>query len=670
MKILTKILLTYFFIVAILGTFSTSILLLDIDKKTNNLDAYREREITSFAKVIDAFIPNKEALKNIEHIQQLFISTTQKLPHVKRLTLHALDEKTQEYMHIASSVVSIIGTPSHQEDIDAILQNKSTLLYEIKEDGDRYLDITYPIVNTQGVAIAALGIAASLRDSDTIIQKAKEKMYDETIDTILIAISMSMLLALIVAGLISRKIVAPISNLIKAAQDLTKSSIHSPIVVESDDEIGELTQTFNHMSQELNKMHLSMEEKINEKTKELKKQFLIDSLTGLQNRNALFSRMKELEVFHVAILDISAFKNINDAYGIDIGNAVLKELSKKYTSYLINSKLTLYRLSGDEMAILNPNKIDEQAFTSKINAIIKKIEHETFYFENDDIEINISIHAGISFEHEHSIEKANIALIEAKKSHIDYAIFDKEKYQDNEQRKNIKTITKIKYALENRDIVTHYQAIVDRNHKIVKYEALVRMREGKEILSPYFFLEASKKTKYYKEITKNVLSLAFDEFRNREEKISVNLCLEDIISADTQNFIKEKLSQHPHPQNIVFELVESEDMHSIPELKTFIKYIKESGAKLAIDDFGTGYSNFSYLMDLEPDYLKIDGSLIKNIDKNKRSYDIVKTIISFAHGLDIKIIAEFIHSKEVLEICEELGVDEFQGYYFSEPSPL
>ena len=164
--------------------------------------------------------------------------------------------------------------------------------------------------------------------------------------------------------------------------------------------------------------------------------------------------------------------------------------------------------------------------------------------------------------------------------------------------------------------------------------------------------------------------MALEEFKNRDELVSVNLCAEDITNMKTQAFIKEKISEFVNPQRIVFELVESEDMHSLLELNDFISYLKSTGAKIAIDDFGTGYSNFAYLMDLEPDYLKIDGSLIKNIDHDQRSYNIVKTIVTFARSLNIKVIAEFVHSEEVLEVCKELNIDEFQGFYFSEPSEL
>ena len=91
------------------------------------------------------------------------------------------------------------------------------------------------------------------------------------------------------------------------------------------------------------------------------------------------------------------------------------------------------------------------------------------------------------------------------------------------------------------------------------------------------------------------------------------------------------------------------------------------GVKIAVDDFGTGYSNFSYLLELKPDYLKIDGSIIKNIDTNRNSQEIVKAIVSFAKSLHVKTIAEFVCSKEVYEKCLKLGIDEFQGYYLGEP---
>jgi len=667
-KLIYKILFSYFLVVAVLGTFSTSILIYNIHKNTKDLDTYREREITSLAKVINLFIPNKESLKDLDSIQELFTSTISKLPHIKRLTLHAKDEKTLRYTHIASSITSIIGVASHKEDIDAILSNSTTILYEDTKDGDRYLDITYPILNESLEPIAALGIAVSLKESDEVLKKSIDKMKKDAINIILIAITVSIVLAILLTIIISRKVIYPIEKLTAAIRSVSKHKLKEEIDISSNDELGELATEFNKMTLELHRLYSSMEDEITIKTKELEKHFLVDSLTGLDNRFALVRDLKN--GFCVSILDISSFRDINDVYGIEIGNKVLKELSNKCNSYLVHTDLKLYRLSGDEIAIVNPHTISKEEFSTIIERIIKKIEHETFYFEEDDVEINISIHAGISNDEEHAIEKAHIALVKAKSTHSDYILFDNIQHENTKSSNLIEIISKIKHALHNFGIIVHYQKIVDKNYKTIKYEALVRMKDNDKILSPYFFLDVAKKTKYYQEITKNVIYNSLKEFADKDEFVSINICAEDIVNMQTQSFIKQQLSQFKNPNNVIFELVESEDIHSLPELSDFILYIKKMGAKIAIDDFGTGYSNFAYLMDLEPDFIKIDGSLIKNIDTNQRSYDIVKTIVTFAKGLNIKVIAEFVHSKEVLKICEELDIDEFQGYYFHEPSKL
>ncbi|NOR57232.1 MAG: EAL domain-containing protein [Sulfurimonas sp.] len=668
MKLVHKLLLGYFLIITIIGTFSTIILMHTVEESSTNLNVYREREITSFVKVLNANIIDGKSLKNIKEIQELFETTIDRLPHIKRLTLHNQDKKTAQYTHIVSTDRDVLNTPSHREDIDAIIKNETTILYEVGKDGERWIDITYPITNKNGKAIAALGAAVSLHESDEILNKAISLMKDEALESVFIAILLSIALSLIFGLIIVKKIVSPIEKLKTAVSSFSKKELAHNIEVHSNDEIGKLSIAFNTMSSELNMLYSSMEDQIDAKTKELETQFLTDSLTGMPNRQALFKEIKRLDEFHMAIVDIAAFKDINDSYGVEIGNKVLQMLSKKAKVYLLESPLKTYRLGADEVAIINPMVLDEDEFKESIEELIKTIEHDTLYFEEEDIEINISLHAGISFDHKHSLEKANIALVNAKKEHVDLVVFDKRIDSETRQVQNLETIIKIKNAIENFDFVSYYQPIVDKNKNIIKYESLVRMKDNKEVLSPYFFLDIAKKTKYYQHITRTMIFQSFKEFEDRDTSFSINIEADDIVNEDTLNFIKKHLEEFKNPSRVIFELVESQDIHDLPNIKEFINFVKKHGAKIAIDDFGTGYSNFSYLMDLEPDYLKIDGSLIKNIDTDIKSYNIVKTLINFAHNLGILVIAEYIHSKEVLAVCEELGVDEFQGYLFGEPS--
>ena len=121
-------------------------------------------------------------------------------------------------------------------------------------------------------------------------------------------------------------------------------------------------------------------------------------------------------------------------------------------------------------------------------------------------------------------------------------------------------------------------------------------------------------------------------------------------------------------ERIVFEILESDYITDYSLLEDFVIKYRNQGIKIAIDDFGTGYSNFAHILKIRPNYIKIDGSLIKNINTDKNSYELVKSIIDFSKALNIKVIAEFVHSREVYESILNLGVDEFQGFYLGEPS--
>ena len=668
MKLIYKLLLGYFLIIVIIGAFSTFVLMHIVNKSSTNLSVYREREITSFVQILNAMIIDEENLKSTEFIQSLFESSINRLPHIKRLTLHGINSKTAEYTHVVSTDKEIIGTPSHTEDINAILQNKTTILYETSSDGEKWIDITYPITNKDNKVMAALGAAVSLHESDVILKKSIKTLKDDALNNIFMAVIMATVLSLIFVFIIIRRIVSPIRKLTSATNAFAKGELTHTIDIDTKDEIGELSTSFNKMAYELNMLHSSMEEQIKVKTEELKTQFLSDALTGLPNRQALFEEINDNKEFHVAVIDIASFKDINDFYGVEIGNKVLQQLSQKVKMYLNGSHLKIYRLGSDELAILNPSIQSKSKFQETIKALINNLENDSLYFSDEDIKIDISLHAGISLESLHALEKVNIALNNAKKEHVDLVVFNKKIEEENKQEENLQMIIKIKNAVKNYDFVPFYQAIVDKNRNIIKYEALVRMKHNKEIISPYHFLDIARKTKYYKHITQTMIFQTFKEFKNRDLSFSVNIEAEDIINEDTKTFIKNHLVGFKDPQRVIFEIVETESIHNISDIKEFIGFIKKQGAKIAIDDFGTGYSNFTHILDLEPDYIKIDGSLIKNIDTNTKSYAIVKTLVSFAHNLNIKVIAEYVHSTEVFDICKALGVDEFQGYLFDAPT--
>ena len=227
----------------------------------------------------------------------------------------------------------------------------------------------------------------------------------------------------------------------------------------------------------------------------------------------------------------------------------------------------------------------------------------------------------------------------------------------------------IKEAIQNDNIMPYYQPIFDTHNRIVKYECLVRLlNEREEAIPPGLFLNISKRVKKYTDIEKLLIDKSFKEISGTDKIISINLLARDMSDSNISNYVVEKLKEYNVSKQVVFEILEDESIENLDRVEIFIDRVKRMGCKIAIDDFGTGYSNFSYLLKLKPDYIKIDGSLIKNLDKDEKSMAIVSAIIIFARKLGIKTIAEYVHSKQVFDICLELGINEFQGFYLAEPS--
>jgi EAL domain-containing protein (putative c-di-GMP-specific phosphodiesterase class I) len=195
----------------------------------------------------------------------------------------------------------------------------------------------------------------------------------------------------------------------------------------------------------------------------------------------------------------------------------------------------------------------------------------------------------------------------------------------------------------------------------------MRIVEDGKVYSPFLFLDIAKKVKFYPHLAKIIIKTAFKKAKESDSVININLSIQDIVNIDIVKMIEEELLQNSIAHLITFELLESENITDYEKVISFIGIVKKLGCKIAIDDFGSGYSNFGYLLRLKPDYIKIDGSLVKNIHTDENALLVTRTINDFAHNLGMKTVAEFVHCREVFEILQDMGVDEYQGFYFSEP---
>ncbi len=164
-----------------------------------------------------------------------------------------------------------------------------------------------------------------------------------------------------------------------------------------------------------------------------------------------------------------------------------------------------------------------------------------------------------------------------------------------------------------------------------------------------------------------MINKSFDTFRDMDAEFSINLTIQDIMDSDLKAFIFEKLQESDIAKRLVFEIVESEGIENFGKVIEFIEKVKSYGCKIAIDDFGTGYSNFEYLLQHKADYIKIDGSMIKDIDTNQDAQAVVSTIVDFAKKMNMKTIAEFVENETIQNIIIEMGIDYSQGYHFGAP---
>jgi len=393
-----------------------------------------------------------------------------------------------------------------------------------------------------------------------------------------------------------------------------------------------------------------------------------DTLTGLGNRYKLLNDIQKSGSSAIAIIDIDNFSHINDFYGHAIGDIVLKEFALQIRELNSCKECNLYHLSGDEYVVLAKN-ISQEEFISKISDLEEKLSKSQLPINDDFIVFNFSI--GISFESNETIlSTADMALKIAKRENKSLLVYSEDISLNEEYVNNLKWKSTIKEALESNRVVPLFQPIVNNaTMEYEKYESLVRIKDGDNYITPFYFLEISKKTRYYAHITKVMIEKSFESFKNSKREFSINLTIKDILNDEINDFIFETLDKYAISQRVVFEIVESESIENFASVSSFIHRVKSYGCKIAIDDFGTGYSNFHYLIKLNPDYIKIDGSLIKNILTDKASQIVVKNLVNFAKDLNMKTVAEFVENEAIFEHVKALGIDYSQGYYFSAPTP-
>lgn len=419
-------------------------------------------------------------------------------------------------------------------------------------------------------------------------------------------------------------------------------------------------------TKELQSLNFSLETK----NKELEKNYFTDTLTKLPNRNMFTKDLSFISFPQVFLLDIDGFKNINDFYGTVVGDIVLVEFAEFIGSIAEQYDLKVYRLSSDEFIMLCDRVFEPSFLKMILQDMSSKLAVKYFNTHEKDLQLQINMTCGVAFGKNNLLEKADIALNFAKKKKLSYSIFNEDDPAMNTHKNNIYWRQKLQNAIQNDAIVPYYQEIIninDRNSK--KYECLMRLVEEDKVISPYLFLEVAKETKLYHQLTRIMIQKSFEKFADNEASFSLNISLLDIENTTTREFLKDKINHYKLGNRLILELLESEEIITSEKFLPFVKEMRSLGVRFALDDFGSGYSNFSFVLQMRPYFIKIDGSLIKNIIVDQNSYNVVQAIVAFAKEIDAGVIAEFVENEEIVQALQTCGIHWMQGYYFSIPSP-
>lgn len=410
-----------------------------------------------------------------------------------------------------------------------------------------------------------------------------------------------------------------------------------------------------------------------------------DALTGLNNRTYLLEKIQTaIENYNntkqtatLIMIDLNNFKQINDALGHNTGDHILMTLGRNFKS-LQDENTCVSRLGGDEFGILTTQsygKDDMSAYIRKIHRLISEP------IELSDMSLSIDAAIGVAHIPDHAetrneiLVAADIAMYKSKSSKQSYSIYDP--YTDYHTKRNLAISNDIKQALANNQLHLQYQPKIDLNtHLVTGFEALIRWQHPTlGLILPDEFIPIVENSSLIKPVTIYTIETAIRKQKELHQagydlSIAINLSAKLLDDNNLADDITRLLSSYDvPPEKLTLEITESAAMKNHERTLIILNKLIKNNLKLSIDDFGTSHATFSYLKQLPATELKIDKLFITEICNDNSDKIITASIISLAHGLNMKVVAEGIEDRKTYEYLCELGCDIAQGYWISRALP-
>jgi len=424
--------------------------------------------------------------------------------------------------------------------------------------------------------------------------------------------------------------------------------------------------------QKLKDYKIKLERLVDEKTREIEYRCYHDYNTDLPNTIMLQDDLASGEYNYVILLDISHFSVLNKEYGKEFAGHVIQR-----TAFVLGKNIhknaKLYKIDSDKFVILLKSTFVEEV-ESYCTQIVSFFDIKKVIV--DESELNITFNIGVDKVREDISEtliNCEFALDRSKQlGSRHYEIYDEKVSDFRDEKEAISWLRRTRELVCDENITAYFQPIKDiKSGKITKYEVLARGVYKGEIYPPLYFIAPAEKLGLSTSITRLMINKSFAFFENKSVDFSINLTQRDLIDDYLVRFLYEKLKQYNmKASRVTFEILENVTVAKGSEKITQkLNELREMGFKIAVDDFGVENSNFSRLLEINLDFIKIDGIFIKNLKNNTRNIKIIKAIVSLANALDIKTVAEYVESEELYEIVKECGIDYAQGYYVGKPEP-
>ena len=417
-----------------------------------------------------------------------------------------------------------------------------------------------------------------------------------------------------------------------------------------------------------------------------------DTLTGLYNRNYFDVKLTEMLLdaresgrqHALLYLDLDQFKVVNDTCGHVAGDELLRQVSQLLSSH-IRTNDTLARLGGDEFDVQLLN-CPAQVALRIANQTRQTIGNFRFCWDDKSFGIGVSIGLVEVNAQSDSVEQvlsdADTACYAAKDNGRNQVhVYRTHASEAAVRQSEMEWVTRIQSAIEQQRFRLFFQVIapVHDQGSSSHIEILIRMIDiDGQIISPGAFIPAAERYNLMSAIDRWVIGKVFQLISDNLEALiksdyqfAINLSGHSLSGADTLDYICDQLTRHKIPKGMIcFEITETAAISNLSSANHFIRTLKQQGCLFSLDDFGSGLSSFAYLKNLPVDYLKIDGSFVKDMATDLIDQAMVQSINQIGHVMNLKTIAEFVESDEILQCLKDIGVDYAQGYAIAKPTPL